>query len=280
MYGLKLNTLKLSFNPEAVLHEILCDLSNRNYNSIDISVKELISSINSSKEKTSSEQEKNEGYIWSVFFTLFIKVASFWREIERKNYYDSWVSLQDALDTLRQVKKFYRQESIVIDFFEKQLLSLEKLYPYTIFSSIGFIEDGHECSICKNDMDSDKCEHLKGELYSGEVAYAIVRKIERLDHLALVYTPLDKRLVVGINDSHPSFSVFSDLMSFFDNKKMNPVNFTEAVTLDFKKKNPQWVKAPRNSMCSCGSGLKYKKCCIANEFVEQRHVEFRPFKLI
>lgn len=280
MHELKLNSLQLSFNPGKYIESILNELSLRNYHEVKVLAEDAISQIKSSKDNATKEQDKNEGYIWGVFFAFFEKLSSFWQGVESKKYYNSWVSLQDALDCLRSVKKFYLFHSITISFFEKQLLSLEKLYPYSIFSSIGFIESNHECSICHNDMDSDDCEHLRGDLYFGEIAYAIVRKIERLDHIALVYSPLDKRLVVGINDEHPSFKVFIDLISLFDARKMNPINFTEAVTLDFMKRNPDWVKVARNEKCFCGSGIKYKKCCIKNEYVKHRHIEFKPFKLI
>lgn len=280
MYELRLNSLQLPFNPGEYIKYILNELSLRNYQEVKVFVEDAISQINSSKNNATKEQDKNEGYIWGVFFTFFTKLSSFWQDIENKKYYNSWVALQDSLDSLRSIKKFYVFQSITISFFEKQLLSLEKLYPYSIFSSIGFIESNHECSICHNDMDSDACEHLRGDLYSGEIAYAIVRKIEKLDHIALVHSPLDKRLVVGINDEHPSFKIFIDLISLFDARKMNPINFTEAINLDFMKINPDWVKLSRNEKCFCGSGIKYKKCCIKKEYIKHRHIEFKPCKLI
>lgn len=215
-----------------------------------------------------------------VFFYLFKKIISYWQSVENKKYYNSWVSLQDALSVVRDIKKFYTCHCTTISFFEDQLLSLEKLYPYTLFSSMGFITAGHECSICHEDMDSDNCIHLKGELYAGEIAYAIVKKIEKLDHVSLVSSPLDKRLVVGINDEHPSFKVFDDILSLFEKGEMNPINFGEAKAFEFTKENPNWNRHPRNEKCYCGSGIKFKKCCINHRHDKHRHVDFRRVKLI
>lgn len=280
MYELKLSSLTLRFVPREYVESIFHELSLRHYHNVKLIAKDAISQIRISKSNSTAEKERNDGYIWEVFFTFFDNLASFWGSIEDKKYYNSWVSLQDSLDGLRSIKKFYTLQCTTVLFFEKQLLSLERLYPYGLFSSVGFIESNHECSICHKDMDSDDCEHLRGDLYFGEIAYAIINKIERLDHIALVHSPLDKRLVVGINDDHPSFKVFIDMVSLFNDKKMNPVNFSEAIVLDFMKKNPDWVKVSRNERCFCGSGIKHKKCCIKNEYVKHRHIEFKSFKLI
>jgi hypothetical protein len=49
--------------------------------------------------------------------------------------------------------------------------------------------------------------------------------------------------------------------------------------LDFKKKvvkNPDFRKIGRNEPCYCGSGKKFKKCCISKEFIETDHVDIVP----
>lgn len=225
------------------------------------------------KAMTQVELELNEFYVLKVHFQLLSSVAEYWRDVEMKQYYDSWWKLQDALDSIRSLKKFGYGAGKSVKFFEGQLLSLEKIYPYKLFSSMGFIVEHYECSICGLDMDGDDCMHLKGELYAGEMALAVAKEIKGIDHIAFVEKPKNKRLVVFHDDSSPVFEVFQLMIKNFG-KQLNPLGFSSAVITEFMRPNDNWVKQGRNTKCYCGSGNKYKKCCKKQSRMKQMHVDF------
>lgn len=253
---------------------ILKNIDNRNYNSAIKETNDLIEAITSIKQSVFEEHELNSAYILITFYNLLSNVSRYWRYIETESYYQSWCALQDGIDNLRSLKRFYPHRNKVVSFFEKQLVQLEGAYPYKLFSSPGFIVDRFECSICSNDIDSDLCPHMKGELYFGDIAYAIARNMKDIDHFAFVTNPTNKRLVIGCDDSHSQFNIFRETVDHFNERKLSPLGFSNLNLYEFTAPDPRWTKNPRNSECYCGSGKKYKKCCIKNSTMKHIHVDF------
>lgn len=253
---------------------ILKKIDNRDYKPAHDEAKQVIDELKQLKLTFSSESELNSVYILSQFYELLSSVSIFWKYIENNEFYNSWSSLQDGLDYLRQIKKFNNNKHHVLTFFEKQLIQLETLYPYTLFSSPGFIVERFECSICKNDIDSKLCPHMKGELYSGEIAYAVAQKIRDIDHFAIVTSPTNKRLVVDYDDEHTQFGLFKEVVEHFKKGELSPLGFSTLKRTEFMRSDPNWRKLPRNSICYCGSDKKYKKCCVNNSQIKQIHVDF------
>ena len=38
-------------------------------------------------------------------------------------------------------------------------------------------------------------------------------------------------------------------------------------------KNKEFKKIGRNKLCFCGSGKKFKRCCISKEYIESTHID-------
>lgn len=272
MYGLTLLTDELK-HAEECTKKILELIRTREYDKAIQTSKSIGNEITQLKERATENHVKNEGFIYSVFFALLNSLATYWKLVELEKYYDSWCSLQDTLDCLRQLKRFYNGQCLTISFLTKQLLSLEKAYPYKYFSSCGFVVDRFECSICSRNIDSDDCAHMKGQLYAGEMAVAIARKIKNLDHVAIVTNPKNKRLVVAPDDSRQQFNLFRLLISDFHANKLSPLGFSQVKIVESKRIDENHVRAPRNSPCYCGSGKKYKHCCIESERMPHIHMD-------
>ncbi|EGR2781739.1 hypothetical protein DLH94_11095 [Vibrio parahaemolyticus] len=247
---------------EETTEKILVLIDQRDYEQAFKLSTEYKSQILSLKQ-TLDDSQKNHAYILDVFFNMLGSISLVWKEIESSNYLDSWWKLQDSLDDLRCLRKFYTLESKTLGFFEDQLQSIESIYPYEYFSSPGFIVEKYICTICKNDIESDDCDHLKGQLYSGEMALAEA-KILDIDHFAMVENPMNKRLAIG-TDSHPRFNVFKHIVKSFENKESSPLDFSDVNLIEVKGVKNSSKKLPRNSLCSCGSKKKYKKCCLLKE---------------
>lgn len=270
-----INALKDIFDSdESRTISILRAIDGREYDIAKDKAKNAIEEVENLKKELKSESDLNAAYLTSSFYELLLSVSSFWLHIECESYYQSWWALQDGLDHLRQLKKFYSRKNKVLSFFEKQLIELEKLYPYKLFSSPGFIVESFQCSICKNDIDSELCSHMKGELYSGEIAYAVAQEIKDIDHFAFVTNPTNKRLVIDNNDKHTQFNLFKEVVEHFNSNNLSPLGFSTLKRYEFMRPDEDWIKLPRNSECYCGSGKKFKKCCIDNSLKKQIHVDF------
>lgn len=237
-----------------------------------VELEDLRSFSNKTREETNCSEEKylNDMFVFARYLDFFLEYGRLWEKIACQNFSDSWNSLQNALDFLRIIKKFSK---INIQFFERQLTELEKTYPYKVFASIGMSVEFFECSICGKNIDSMECVHLRGELYSGEMASAIARNYVQLDHVALVKNPKDKRCVIRYDDAGEQFKLLRFVSSLINSQKLRVSNFGH---LEFSKRdilNPDYVKQGRNDLCSCGSNLKFKKCCINKTHIQADHVD-------
>ena len=230
---------------------------------------------NSVAKQKSTVADGDEAYLNDIFVILrYVDFLSeycvVWQQIVAGQFSDSWSSLQNALTLLRVVKRF---SSINITFFEDQVTELEKTYPYNVFFSIGIAVDRFECSICHRDIDSLECPHRRGKLYAGEMASAIAREIRQLDHVAIVRHPEDKRCVVQYPDAGEQFKLVRLLSQLIASGRCRISDFSH---LRFSKRplpNPEYKKRGRNEPCFCGSGRKFKRCCIGQQYIESDHVD-------
>lgn len=225
------------------------------------------------EKMTEEEKVLNDFFVISRFVDFLSSYSDLWENLLKGHFSSSWNSLQDSLDLLRLIKKF---SSINIEFFENQLLELEKLYPYNIFLSIGATAENFECSLCGLDIDSDACPHMRGELYGGKMAYGIAKNLIEANHVAFVSIPKDKRCVVKYEDSGKQFAPVRYLAELINTHKLSIFDFGELQFSKRRKLNPDYVKLGRNESCYCGSGKKFKKCCISKEYIEGDHIDIVP----
>lgn len=218
----------------------------------------------------STEEILNEIFILEKFAQLFLEYGRMWLEISQSNFSESWVCLQNAFDLIRIIRRF---SGLNVSAIENQLYALESAYPYNIFFSVGAVVEQFDCSICGQDIDSFECIHRKGELYRGEIAYGIARNISHFDHVAMVEHPADKRCVISYPNDAPQFSVVRYLAGLVSTKKILISKFGGISWQKIKTPNPDHLYLRRNDLCYCQSGRKFKKCCIANDYIERDHAE-------
>ncbi len=214
----------------------------------------------------------NELFVLENLFNLLNQYLEFWRKIYEGKLSKSWDPLQNFQSVLRMIYRFLLPpRPRFLSHIERQSAEIEKLYPYTVFASIGVAVEYSECSICGKDMNSFDCEHIKGELYRGEFAYAIVKGM-KADHVAFVTNPEDKRCVICIDESAPGFYPVEYLHQLVSERRLAPLEFShiEEKKIAIPKET---ALAGRNDPCPCGSGKKYKKCCIDQQYVEKDHMD-------
>ena len=102
----------------------------------------------------------------------------------------AWGNLVDAQVLLSTV---IRNIQIQADHLKNHVIKLANyesmLFPKMNFSSIGGIITESECSICH--QDPNKCDHLKGKLYMGELCSTLIMGFD-LHEASLVDNPANK----------------------------------------------------------------------------------------
>jgi len=237
---------------------------------------ELISEIGSdlasveAKSAPLGEDSLNDLFVVKRYVRFLSVYGTLWDKIVKYEFSASWNDLQDALDLLRLIKRF---SSINVSFFENQLLELEQAYPYNVFFSVGMTVEYIECGICGKDINSLECEHIRGNLYMGELANGVYRNVVSLDHASLVADPEDKRCVISYKDNGPHFRVVRYLSQMITSDANRILTFNR---LEHSKRiisRQQFPKIGRNATCFCGSRKKFKKCCWLLPQAEIDHTE-------
>jgi len=242
-----------------------------------IEAKAILNNLGKNIDNIDSKEELilNDIYLFKIVLTFHNSLVSLWEDIFNQKYSSSWIFLQDSLDALRTVNKLSlnNKKNKALKFFEKQLLTLERLYPYKIFASVAWEVSFYECSICKKDIDSFDCPHEIGELYNGKIAIAHAKEITQLNHVAMVENPSDKRCVVQYDDNSKQFKILQYLNKMLILNKLTPLTYYKIDETPRKLLNKDYIQLERNKKCFCGSNRKFKKCCINKKFIEEKHIE-------
>lgn len=251
---------------------ILNAISDDEWNLCDSLIKEMNESIDFDPSISGQEEDTlNDKFILALYPDLMRAYADTWRNIKEGRFGKSWISLQDSLSILGLYKK---HAGISFPLFEKQLLDLERVYPYAVFFSVGMIVDCYECVLCGKDMDGEECPHRRGELYAGRIARAII-KGATANHIAMVNNPKDKRCVAVIEDSAEGFAVLRYLSGLLNDRKIDTAGFKG---LNFSKiVNPKYEGLSDEDLCNCGSENEFSACCKKGADYEKDHVDIIAF---
>lgn len=224
-----------------------------------------------------TDETLNDIFVLEKYVQLFGEYGHLWRKIATSQFSESWSSLQTAFDLIRLIRRF---SNVSVSTLEDQLYALESAYPYNVFFSMGAVVERFECNICGKDIDSFECTHRKGELYRGQMAYGIAKNIVQFDHLAMVEHPVDKRCVITYANDAPQFGVVRYIGELLSSGKLLVSNFGSIAWGKRRIQNPNHENLGRNQPCYCGSGRKFKKCCIDKAFTEQDHAQILPTQSI
>lgn len=211
-----------------------------------------------------------------IFYQYF---SQWWNQINIEEYESSWFSLQDSFDALRRLKKFTSDYALFyMDFFDRHLTNIEKLYPYKVFSSVEMVIKRSTCNICGKDTLDPDCLHIPGHLYWGEIAYMNVIDAE-LKAVAMVANPLDKRCILTLPDDHRPNSEKFKALDFFAHHIKSPLQSFNVVETTRRYSVDNYYVG-RNELCPCGSRKKFKHCCLPIGYIEKPHLEITFSKTI
>lgn len=230
--------------------------------------------IKKQKEQASSDgDEYTANYLW-CFYQIFLVqknyTDAFWN-MKNKKYEDAWFLLDRADIELSFLEPHYEKyfgEPVGIRFQLLYIMNTIKrfqmLFPYKLFMSREAIIKEEECSICGEKIRlRGGCKHKLGHLYNGKQCCYRVTDMQFLG-MALVTDPFDKYTFLNIQGHDYNYTTIDFIM---DNLK-SPYDLWNVKKI--KVKIPNFKNAGRNDSCPCGSGKKYKKCCMgtSNEMMD------------
>jgi len=117
-------------------------------------------------------------------------------------YYSSWNNFVDSekmLDYLSNHLDYWNDptDSYQLNLISHQIESLQLLYPFKLFSSMGSTISEKICSICEKRITSPRtdCIHENYGIYDGEMCFKMPR-YKDIHHLAITRYPRDKALIL------------------------------------------------------------------------------------
>lgn len=233
--------------------------------------KELIDAFKCMAKLANDEKLANATFIFKQYIFFIDTYRVFWGMLESGEYKKSWDKLQDCISAISLMGRFIGNNNLLcLQDIASHLFNLERLYPFTIFASSEFILLKESCNICKRDISDPQCEHIPGELYFGQVVQRVVEKMEFVG-VALVKNPLDKRCIIEIQGDNPKKFEAVETFLKYAKSPLHTFLITEIPIVFDVNKNT----AGRNDACPCGSGKKYKKCCLPKKNNEGIHCHIK-----
>lgn len=208
------------------------------------------------------EDEKNANYFWCLreIFNIQKGFVSAIEDLNSKKFEEAWILFEKIDIEIGNLEQnfdvFQEKDKYQIVFIKRIISEYQKLFPYQYFFSRENIIKREECSICGKVFSlRNSCGHKPGKLYMGELCSRIVTDME-LKGISIVTDPFDKYTYLQLPGKEYNYGMIEALMQ----ELSSPYDdfFIETV----KIKKSEYKKVQRNSLCPCGSGKKYKKCCL------------------
>lgn len=154
------------------------------------------------------------------------------------------------------------QEGFGVAFARAHTERFQELFPVKWGTSPELLTKEIRCSICdvlltlRND-----CGHKPGEIYNGELCHKVVSKFEVIA-IALVDNPVQKATVF-FPEKLDKFSPIQEVAQTL----RSPWQSWNYRKEERRSHHPAFKVLGRNDECGCGSGIKYKRCCLDKETV-------------
>jgi len=199
--------------------------------------------------------------------------------LRTSRFYDAWCKLEQTELALRFLLP--HGDGLALGFelslIRRMIERLQGLFPYAVFFSPEILAHEKRCSICDSVVRiRHPCGHRVGEIYSGERCSRIVTKADFVG-VSLVKSPVQKYSVPFMTDpttgesrDHYDYKLVRYLAERWDSPFQEfTYEWSERV-----EPHQRFVGTGRNEQCPCGSGTKYKRCCLRGPGVKVKHCEF------
>ncbi|MFH1374043.1 MAG: SEC-C metal-binding domain-containing protein [bacterium] len=203
-----------------------------------------------------------------------------YRSLLDRQFYGSWCAFEKSeirygfvTDHLeRQIDNPYLLDSTLA-----MIHKFQSLFPYKLFFSPEMLYLNTACTICGAERSiRNPCGHEIGEIYDGEMCGRRITEFRAVG-------------VSVVTEPHQKYSVAFP-SSPEDKERRDPYNYAQLEYLVARLQDPydEWdvrlttkshsinkfKSLGRNDQCPCGSGIKFKKCCLPKGSIELPHYEF------
>ena len=193
--------------------------------------------------------------------------------IKKSEYYKGWCNLEKAELRIHFVSSHYEITSneFNINFIDDQIKKYQSIFPYKVFFSTELLEKKIQCSICDAIITPRKrCEHIQGEIYNGEMCCRRITDGEFLGLAVVENSVAFRTSEKGEQEDHYDYS----LLKYLIPRLKSPFEFWNVELSKRRHPHSNFNFLGRNDKCPCGSGKKYKKCCLPESGVLMPHAEF------
>lgn len=189
-----------------------------------------------------------------------------------EDYYGFWCTLEQVEITLSGLQRHLPLDGPLdfgLAFVDDHVPRFQSLFPYKVFLSPGMVVHSAECSICGQPVGIRKgCGHETGMIYNGEVCLRVIRDIELLE-TSFVTDPVQKYSIPFSKDIKYEYGPVRYLLQGLQ----SPWHGWDVMLSEVPGGGLRFPGTGRNAPCPCGSGEKYKRCCI-REVPKKHHYEF------
>ena len=226
------------------------------------------------KKFQNAKDEDNANYYWLLeqIFLIQRGFVDAFEKIKKRNYEDAWVKFDEVDIKIGSVEQNFKIDNALdkyhLCFIGQMIKEYQKLFPYKLFLSRESVIKKEKCNICGKEIKlRDRCRHVPGKIYCGELCLREVMDFE-IKKFVVVSDPFDKYCFLKIVDQEYDYSVLEKLTQIVKNPY-------EKFSVEVKKiKSDEYKNIGRNEVCPCGSGKKYKNCHLgtADEMMDYMHI--------
>ena len=205
------------------------------------------------------------------------------QDMKRRHFFAAWNSLASCENILANLERHFELDADSIDAYrliqiEKSTTQFQRLYPYRLFFSAGFVVHKVSCSTCGQEfLPRQGCGHLVGEVYGGEVCGRVVEKADLLE-VSLVENPRFKYAVPFVNNSGigKSEDHYNYVHVHYAIENLShPFAVWDLEITKRKRLVSDFHFVGRNELCPCGSSRKFKRCCMRKDHLMQNHFHLK-----
>lgn len=246
------------------------------------SLEELSNKLQNIKENYVRENNQDEAkqiWIFQTIIEIHKLYCNAFNLLKNKSYYEGWCQLERIEITIGNLKKHfsYDKKQYYLWYIEKSVKNLQVIFPYRLFASSEILKKKKKCSVCDKEISiRNPCGHIVGEIYNGEMCHRIVTEAEVLG-VSLVENPGNKYSVMFLSDEKTGKQIDHynyDTIDYLFDCLESPYEFWDLEVSERIITKNDYGKLGRNDLCSCGSGKKFKKCCLNKIGDKYPHYEF------
>ncbi len=244
-----------------------------------VEVNESLKKVKDRFVKENNQREAKEMWCYEQTLKIQDTYLKAYQQMKQEDFYKAWCSFEQCELALGFLKPYFSisDNEYFLNFIDKHAKQYHSLFPYKIFMSPEILEIEKTCNICGGKVSIRKpCGHEVGKIYNGEMCIRIVTKMEFLG-ASFVESPLQKYSVPFMIDERTSKTVDHynyALVSYLIKRLQSPFDSWDVHWTKRKQPHSKFKSVGRNDKCPCGSGKKYKNCCLKESGVLMPHCEF------